>query len=160
MYIYETLQNEFALGSLLFAEMNRMRKVWASFHPMPPLTRSDLAMLGAVIHLSEASPEPVTVSRLAAFMEQSRPGVSQKVSFLEGEGLLVRVGDLSDRRTAAIKLTEEGYDMARSSLREFLNRVEGALAVMGEEKAEELLSLMVELRQSMEEAQKNKEETG
>lgn len=146
----DTLGGEFTLAVSLFEEMTRLRKVWEEFHPKPPLKRSDLAMLGIVSQFSREGDEPVTVSRIATYMQQSRPGVSQKISWLEKMGYLQRIDDEVDRRMANIVLTEEGRALTIDSMREFLGRMELALADMGPQKTEQLVSLMGMLRKAIE----------
>ncbi len=160
MRIHEAIRDEYELGALFLEEVTQFRKTWATFHPVLPISHSELSMLGVVAQLCEKDGEPVTVSRIADFMKQSRPGVSQKLSLLEQEGLVERVEDKDDRRISHIALTEKGTQLAESAFREFLGRVESALHLMGENKVRDLLELLEDLRVALEttqQAQKEKE---
>lgn len=144
---------EYASAAELFEQMDRLRHVWAGFHPAPPLKRSDLTMLANIDDLANTNGKKVTVSMLARRLRQSMPGVSQKVSVLEEMGYIQRVGDTADRRVTHIALTPKGQELARVSLREFLGRTERALDLIGEEKTRQILTLMQELADAIESMQ-------
>lgn len=158
MRIHEAVRSEYELGALFLEEIAQFRKTWATFHPVLPVSHSELSMLGVVAQMSEKDGEPVTVSRIAELMKQSRPGVSQKLSLLEQDGLIKRVEDKDDRRMAHVVLTEEGARLAETAFREFLGRIESALHLMGDDKARQFLALLEDLRVSLEETSKTQEE--
>lgn len=154
MRIQEAIRSEYELGALFLEEVTQFRKTWSTFHPVLPVSHSELSMLGIVAQLSEKDAQPVTVSRIAELMKQSRPGVSQKLSLLEQEGLVKRVEDKEDRRIDHIVLTPEGEKFAQTAFREFLGRVEDALHVMGEDNARQFLTLLEDLRIALEQTGK------
>ncbi|MDL2324485.1 MarR family transcriptional regulator [Ruminococcaceae bacterium OttesenSCG-928-A16] len=144
---------EYAAAVGLFEQMDKLRRVWAGFHPMPPFKRSDLAMLGTIDRMLNHGEKKVTVSMLARQLQQSMPGVSQKITLLEEKGYVKREGDKADRRVIYIELTNKGKEVAHASLGEFLGRIESALNMMGEEKTNQLLALMQELSTAIETVQ-------
>lgn len=145
----QAFSSEYASAVSLFTHMDHLRRVWAGFHPMPPLKRSDLAVLGTIDQLMHSGEKNVTVSMLARALHQSLPGVSQKVSVLEDFGYLKRTGDKADRRVTYVALTPKGKKTAQTSLREFLGRMEQALNSMGAEKTGQMLELMEELTEAI-----------
>lgn len=142
-------EGEYAHAQQLFEAMNRMRAVWGLLQPVG-LRRSEIGALGAVDYLEQTGTGPVTISRLAREMGHSVPGVSQKVSELEKQGYLRRVADEKDRRVVTVTLTEQGRRVAEENLRDFLGRIEQALARMGEENSQELFGLMRQLTETLE----------
>lgn len=148
----------YANAAALFAQMDSLRKVWANFRPAPPLTHSDLMMLGTVDKLRHQSEEPVTISRLARHMHQSAPGISQKVSVLEEMGYVKRTAHKTDRRVAYIALTPKGAAVAQTTMREFFGRMEQALAILGPQKVQNLLALMRELTDAIQAVQAGQNE--
>lgn len=133
----------------LFTEMDRLRRIWENVQPKAPMRRSEMFVLGTMAHLTAQQKTPVTVGQLARQMHQSMPGISQKVSVLEKQGYLIRVGDESDRRVVTVELTKLGLDTARDEMVSMVAHVEKALGRFGPEKTKELLSLMHELSDAL-----------
>jgi DNA-binding MarR family transcriptional regulator len=69
-----------------------------------------LARLGALTHLAEAG-EPLTLGELAERVHCVRSNVTQLVDRLEGDGLVERRNDLSDRRVIRAALTGRGREL-------------------------------------------------
>lgn len=142
-------KGEYAHAQQLFEAMNRMRAVWGQLQPVG-MRRSEIGVLGAVDHLEKSGAKAVSISSLAREMGQSVPGVSQKVSELEKQGYLRRLADKKDRRVVTVALTPKGRKVAEACLRDFLLRIEEALARMGEEKSGALFALMQQLTEALE----------
>lgn len=68
-----------------------------------------LAKLGALRHLVMAA-EPLTLSSLAERHCCGKSNITQLIDRLEGDGLVARVHDPSDRRTIRAELTAAGRD--------------------------------------------------
>lgn len=149
------LESEYALAAGFFAEVTRMRTMWHAFHPSPPFTRGDLALLGAVHEHSIRTSAPLTMSELARMLRQSPPAISRRAGELEEQGFLERVGDAGDRRIIYIRLTDKGNEMAHEAIRHFLGSLEKFLTGMGEEKAQTLTTLMHEFNDSVEQLAQN-----
>lgn len=145
--VFEGLENRGA--AQLFNEMDRLRRVWEGYQPTVPMRRSEIFVLGTMAHLAAQSDEPITVGRLARQMHQSMPGISQKVSMLEKQGHLVRVGDATDRRVVTVELTDKGRATARGEMMSMMARVDAALACLGPDKTKKLLSLMHQLSDAL-----------
>lgn len=139
-----------ARGSVqLFTEMDRLRRMWEGFQPTAPMRRSEVFVLGTMAHLAAQGGGPITVGRLARQMHQSMPGISQKVSVLEKQGYLVRVGDETDRRVVTVELTDLGRETARGEMMSMMARVDAALASLGPVKTKKLLGLMRQLSDAL-----------
>lgn len=139
------LQGEYIRASVLFESLNRLHRIWMSFSPPPPLKRSDLMMLGAVLGEEQHGKGPPTASRLARHTHQSLPGVSQKLGQLEEQGYLQRSTSPADRRAVQVQLTEKGRSTAEGMLRGVLSRVERAFDTLGPEKTDALTQLLAQL---------------
>lgn len=146
-------ETPYVLAARLFEELDKLRRVWKNFRPVPCLRNSEFGVLMVVVQLLREGGEPVTVSRLARVMGQTRAGVSQKVSKLESQGYLRRLSHKEDRRVATLELTEDGTELAQKSMRHFLGKVESALDLLGGDKTNTLLVLMRELSESIEKVQ-------
>lgn len=153
-----TETKEYSDAATMMDEMNHLRRVWANFKPAPPLKRSDIMLLGTIHRLCNTQSQPVTVSRLAQMMQQSPPGISQKVSFLEHLGYVTRTADEADRRVVYISITPKGIQVAQSGLQHFLSNIQKALDILGTQKTTQLLQLINELRQAIEHMSKESDE--
>ncbi|NLW79745.1 MAG: winged helix-turn-helix transcriptional regulator [Ruminococcaceae bacterium] len=145
-------KSQFAQSYALFEAMDRLRHVWTSFAPPPPLRRSDMMILGPVLEACKHQREPLTTSKLAHITHQSMPGVSQKLNGLEEQGYLRRVGDKTDRRVIRVELTEKGERVTTETMREYFSRMEQALESLGDEKIQTLMALMYQLSDALERA--------
>ncbi|MGD9559969.1 MAG: MarR family winged helix-turn-helix transcriptional regulator [Oscillospiraceae bacterium] len=146
-------RSEYGNAAAVFDAMDRMRRIWASFQPPPPLKRGDMAVLGALTEMDRHKKGPMTAGALAKVTRQSMPAISQKLRLLEENGYLQRVGATSDRRVVHIELTAKGRRLASGTLREFWGRMEQALAVLGDEKTELLVDLLGQLSSAIEQVQ-------
>ncbi len=146
--MFGTDQNSAAVQ--LFGEIDRVRRTWESYQPAPPLRRSEMFVLGLMADLAANGQKSITMGQLARHMRQSMPGISQKVSVLEKQGYVLRVGDETDRRVVTIELTEKGEQVARQELQAFVGRMEQALQDLGPKKMEQLLDLMRQLSDRLE----------
>lgn len=153
------LQEKYATASAVFGSMNKLGKLWIELQIGPQLRRSDLALLGALLRMSQQGTKKVTISALAHKMEQSKPGISQKVNALEKQGFLRRTADKEDRRVVYVQLTPKGLNTTKETFEKLFNEVEKALHQLGEEKTEQLLSLMDELNNAMESVIQKSEES-
>lgn len=144
----ENLSHSKALA--LFDLVNRLRRVWVNFEPEPPLKRSEMSMLGLIVHQKKSGEEEITVGSLAKVMRQSVPGVSQKIAALEKYGYIERITDSTDRRTATLELTKKGTEIAKCAFHQFINTTELALDAMGEAKTDCLLEQLQEFCNALE----------
>lgn len=147
-------------AALVMTEMEQLYRFFGSFRPVAPLHRSDIVLLSAIERLSAIGGRGATVSTLARAMHQSTPGISQRVSLLQEQGLLRRKGDKNDRRVATIELTDKGKKTMAAALQGFWDTLNLALNKLGEEDTQKLAHLIHALRESLEETLKsNKGET-
>ena len=151
MLPFDFSHTEYSRAARLIGEMERLHRVAGRLKPTPPLKRSDIGLLGALLHFENRGISPVNVSRLAGVMHQSLPATSQKLRLLEEQGYTLRKNDDSDRRVAYIELTGKGRQAAHANLDRMLGRVEGALEMLGDKDAETLVRLMGLLGAAVEE---------
>ncbi len=142
---------EYTHAVQLFSQISRLNRVFLHMRPKPPLRRGELAVLGAVEHMTAHGEGAVSMSKLAGQMGLSLPAISQKVAELEKLGLAQRVMSEEDRRVVQVTLTAGGKKTAEDSLREMMARTENALARFGDEKTGALLALLADLNAAMDE---------
>lgn len=128
-----------------FAAMDRVRRAWHSVVPCREISKSQFATLMAIKHYGSGEKTSVTMSALAAVMNQSVPALSQRVRDLERMGYVERVPDEKDRRISGVCLSMEGNDIlgvARKRIRDIMDRAIDELGPENAEKLTELLSLL------------------
>src|SRR6476469_1837498 len=72
-----------------------------------------MAKMSALSKLAEAG-EPLTLSDLAARLSCVRSNITQLVDRLEGDGLVRRVNDSTDRRSVRAELTATGMEKQKA----------------------------------------------
>lgn len=146
---------EYTRASALFTEMHRLHRAWMVLQPATPLKRSDMMLMGRLADMEQGGKGPATTSQLARMMRMTPPGISQKVNWLEEEGLVVRRPDKNDRRITYVELTEKGRGQAAEGLRQLLGGMNQALDALGEGKTLQLIALMKELGDEIERVQQH-----
>lgn len=149
----------------LFRLMDRTRRAWAEFTPKPEVSKSQFGTLLALRHgrkrgsekQGEHDPfEPMTLSVLAAIMEQSMPAVSQRISKLEAAGYVSRTPDEKDKRTIWIQLTPSGMELLQSSYQNMVSKIGDIMEKMGPDDSETLIRVLDKLAGIIEESVKEK----
>lgn len=143
---------EFSGTSLdFFKAMDRVRRLWFSFVPCEELSKSLFGVLMSVRHACMQTPDQpgAKLTDLAPIMRQSLPGVSQKVSALERDGMLVRIADPDDRRISYIALSEKGERLAKLARIRFDERIQATLERLGPQKTIQLLELLDDLADAL-----------
>lgn len=143
-------QEEYKRAAGIFEEMARMHRLWTAYSPPAPLKRSDISVLGALYRAEAEWGTGVSAGHLAKMLKQSLPGISQKLRTLEENGYIRRKPAKQDRRVTFVTLTPKGRKTAQQMQARLLGGVEDALENLGENKADELLTLMRELNGVME----------
>ncbi|ADD67656.1 transcriptional regulator, MarR family [Denitrovibrio acetiphilus DSM 12809] len=90
----------FKLNGLLIAEGDKLVKEFG-------LTSARWKVLGALA----LTGEPLTVSRIAVKMGQTRQGVQRIADVMETEGLITYVNNPYHKKARLVKLTEKGTDL-------------------------------------------------
>lgn len=131
--------------------LDHMRHGWHKLQPAPPLRKGDFALLMVLHNAGARKLGDVTVGQLAAWMRQSPPGISQKLSSLEQTGLVRRVADPSDRRLVRVELTTKGALIVENEKHSMLGRTQHALETLGDENTQVLIDLLNRLGNALEE---------
>lgn len=137
----------------LFRAMYRVRRAWCSITPCKTLSKSQFATLLLILHRSD--PENcknanggtgyITLTALAAEMQQSLPALSQRVRLLEEMGYVERVPEPTDRRVMGLRLTPEGLCVMTEAKEKFDLFLTQALEQLGHENAGKLIELLIQL---------------
>ena len=148
----------------LFRAMDRVRRAWHGVIPCKTLSKSQFGTLLSIFHHGMAAEKDgkngvISMSALAAAMNQSVPALSQRVRGLEDMGYVERVPDPADRRVIGVRLTPEGTEMLKKAREHFNGILSKALEEMGPDLSGQLVSLLSELAMSLEHAVADCEES-
>jgi DNA-binding MarR family transcriptional regulator len=99
-------------------------------------------MLFFIRRSMETKPNGIKASELKMLLKVSLPTVTQTLNILEAKGLIVREDDPADRRSSSIRLTEAGMETTRKAEEAMIDKLQGLIDYLGEEKSELLLSLL------------------
>lgn len=144
MEINNPVKQQYTRAAALLDAMHHLRKRWEVFRPQPPLKRGDIAILGMLINREEKGYPPLTTGHLAKLTRQSASAITQKVNVLEEGGYLRRINDEGDRRVVCVQLTPKGRRASEQALKTLLANIEQALDVLGDEKTDKLLELILD----------------
>jgi len=104
-----------------------------------------VVMMLRLAESARTAPEGLRVSELASAFNVTASGVTQVVTVLEEQGLVVRRMDPDDRRAVRVSLTEQGLREGES-VRMAMDRIfSGLVAHLGREKSRRLLTLLTEV---------------
>lgn len=96
----------------------------------------------------------VRVSELSARMGMSMPAVSQMLKSLQRKGIVTRIAATDDRRVVYVALTEPGEEILSRAIKEFVGKIEQVAGLFGEEKMQEIISLLEDLGRAIDQVHK------
>jgi DNA-binding MarR family transcriptional regulator len=100
----------------------------------------------ATSHSSSDAPG-LSVSEVSKVMRVTSPSITQMVNVLEGDGLVERCTDPTDRRAIRLRLTPSGLVVAEQAGREYHDMYRGLAEYLGEEQSDQLARLLTRVRQ-------------
>jgi len=136
-----TLANE-ELASRLRLNINRLHRRLRQ-EALAGLSPAQASALGAVYRLKNP-----TLGELAATEQVQPPTMTRIVASLQEAGMITRVTDAADRRSARVHITPAGkraLDRIRTLKNAFLTRRLADLSPAEQERADELISLLEHL---------------
>lgn len=104
--------------------------------------RSEVMLIGAILHLQMESEEPVTVSRLSQKLGVTTPTVTKLLSAMEEKGIVERTVSRRDRRKIIVSFTEEGLEMGKKAQEHFMQDLSNLVALLGEEDTRSLIRIL------------------
>ncbi|MFR3484835.1 MAG: MarR family winged helix-turn-helix transcriptional regulator [Clostridia bacterium] len=105
-------------SQLMTAFMRFQRTQKAPLHEK--FNRSEVMLIGAIMHLQMESEEPVTVSRLSQKLRVATPTVTKLLSAMEEKGIVERTVSRRDRRKIIVSFTEAGLEMGKKAQEHFM----------------------------------------
>jgi len=104
-----------------------------------------------LIYLMELDTPP-TINEISNKSNRAQNTISEKISRLEGKGLVKRINDVCDRRITRVAITEDGLKLIKDIKKERSNRViYAALSKMEEVEVDNLLSALEKLYNNLKE---------
>lgn len=95
---------------------------------------------------------PPTINEISNKSNRAQNTISEKISRLEGKGLVKRINDVCDRRITRVAITEDGLKLIKDIKKERSNRViYAALSKMEEVEVDNLLSALEKLYNNLKE---------
>ncbi|MFC1905419.1 MarR family winged helix-turn-helix transcriptional regulator [Chloroflexota bacterium] len=92
--------------------------------------------------------EPVTVSKIADFIERDRNTISMIVDRMEKAGLVERTRDLNDRRSVRIVATKKGKSLFQHSLNDQIALISRLAVAFQDGELEVAIRLLENMRES------------
>jgi DNA-binding MarR family transcriptional regulator len=133
----------------IFSRINRIihRKIFTAvdFKGRP----GQMYLLGKLRKARASDQNGMRVSDLATSFGITASGITQMVTTLEDQGLVVRSMDAEDRRAVRVHLTEAGIGMIESLEAFYGSIFAGLIDHLGEKRAEDLLSLLSDAAEYM-----------
>ncbi|ARP50806.1 MULTISPECIES: MarR family winged helix-turn-helix transcriptional regulator [Caproicibacterium] len=136
-----------AKHSRLFAAASRVRKTSGRMHRLSGITPGEWFVLCHLLHLQQE--HDVRASDLGRQIHMSRSAISQMLRSLEQKGLIERTNSERDRRVVYVRMTDSGRDRYQELTAVMAEKMDRVLGSLGEEKEEQLTSLLNELADAM-----------
>jgi DNA-binding MarR family transcriptional regulator len=105
-----------------------------------------LVLHHATTHCPPGAPG-LSVTEVSKVLRVTSPSITQMVNVLEGDGLVVRAADPTDRRAIRLSLTSSGLVVARQAEEEFHEMYRGLAEYLGAEQSDQLATLLGRVRQ-------------
>ncbi len=109
------------------------------------LKHSERLLLFAVEDTEKQYPDGITVGDLGRLLRVRTPSIATPLNHLERMGFVVRVQDSDDRRVMHVRITETGRAFLAHSKEMFYDKTRHLLEYLGEEKSNQLISLLEDL---------------
>lgn len=124
--------------------MTGVRKASKIPHFFSELSYSELAVFRAMRFLSDGClpEELVKTSDISAHLQISKPALSQVINKLEDKGLVERVTQKSDRRSAYVRFTRKGIGMFKRQNAQMHEAISMVVEKMGYEDTLRFIALM------------------
>jgi DNA-binding MarR family transcriptional regulator len=104
--------------------------------------------MGLLFHIrfdcSEGS-EGATISELSSTLHVTSPSITQLVTSLEEQGLVIRKMDKDDRRSVKVSLTAKGNEITQKAEEQATSILTGLVEHLGAEKSVELTKILDEV---------------
>lgn len=145
-----------SVAQRLIEAIQRFRR--AEWHKLAinGLNHSEIKMLMCIQRGCAQDERGSSVSSLSAMMEVTSPTITQLIKGLEREGLVARYNDQEDRRVVRVRLTEKGMAMTKQAREDVARRFKELYEYLGEEKTEQLASLLEQVYEHLEARLKEK----
>jgi DNA-binding MarR family transcriptional regulator len=111
--------------------------------PVQGMNPGEMRVLRSIKRLD--SGQGVMVSELGNLLKVSSPFITQMTNSLVKQGLVHRAIDPDDRRAVRLRVTAQGNEVILKTSREFMALFEGLVQHLGQEKSEELITLLDEV---------------
>lgn len=108
--------------------------------PQRGLTPGEVRLLRNIMRMD--SGQGVMVSELSGVLNVSPSFITQAANKLVKQGMVDRTADPKDRRAVRLRVTEAGKDLVQDIFNEILASYGGLVEHLGEEKCEELITLL------------------
>jgi DNA-binding MarR family transcriptional regulator len=105
------------------------------------LKHSEMGLLFHIRGGCSAEPEGMKVSELSSKMHVTSPSITQLVTSMEEQGLVVRKMDREDRRSVKVSLTDKGNEITIKAEQEIMAMLTGLVDYMGHEKSLALIEI-------------------
>ena len=121
---------------------SQFRKIhWRPPH-VDELKPSEFRVLHTVKNEYIDSGEGLRISEISKNLRIAVPTATQLVKSLERKGFVEKIPDRDDGRVTRVILSSKGKELARRGYEEFYKRFSGLAEYLGDEKSDELASLM------------------
>ncbi|GEM_PF-2818566 len=131
-----TLESQLMTAFMRFQRTRRKAPLHEKFN------RSEVMLIGAIMHLQMESEEPVTVSRLSQKLRVATPTVTKLLSAMEEKGIVERTVSRRDRRKIIVSFTEAGLEMGKKAQEHFMQDLSNLVALLGEEDTRSLIRIL------------------
>lgn len=122
---------------LVFTQIHRLHM---RFLPERVLTPGEVRLLRNIMRMD--SGQGVMVSELSGVLNVSPSFITQTVNKLVKQGMVNRSADPKDRRAVRLRVTEAGKDLVQDIFNEILASYGGLVEHLGQEKSDELITLL------------------
>lgn len=122
------------LAKSLMGSFQQFRRIFKGPGNFAGLKHSEMGLLFHIRGGCSAEPEGMKVSELSNKMHVTSPSITQLVTSMEEQGLVIRKMDREDRRSVKVTLTEKGIEMTEKAEQQLMAMLTGLVDHLGQEK--------------------------
>lgn len=118
---------------------------------------SEIRVLYCIRHAGSLAEQGMKVSDISKRLQVTSPTITQLINSLEGNGLVERTIDPSDRRAVRITLTKQGSELIERAADTFLASINSLITALGEDESNRLADLLTQAYEHFNETQASQE---
>jgi DNA-binding MarR family transcriptional regulator len=132
----------YEIASNLLGSFHKFKRIVRGPSGFAGLKPSEMGLLFTIKHGCALDPEGMKVSELSTKMRVTSSSVTQLVTGVEEQGLVLRKMDKEDRRSVKVTLTPRGVEITEKAEQHLTEILTGLVEYLGPERSMDLVGIL------------------